>query len=494
MVTTENTISFTTEERIEVIERDKLEDFKILINENPGILSIYNTNVFPMAVANNSTKILEYLGKNHKLIIGQNEKGDNALHHAVSLGHFNVVKWLCEKQLLSPNIQNNEGKTVLHLLASFEGCPQNPSEMLPFLLGIPDIDPNILDNDRYTALYYAAMNGWYRAVKLLANSIEENGLGEALEIASFNYDFTKHNSNSDRYKVYDHLYNKRYPSKKKKTYKPDIRQWEENINTLMRLVPHFFSRDLSLVELENRIDILNQDDLCIFRAKYQNLFLDSECKIEKTLRKQNKEASDYVKKYDEEIIPVFHILKHLKNLGEIINKVRFSDINENTKECAQKYGDALLTLLRGDTKKLQVTTALDNKGEIKSRELRQLREEGGGHLDQELKYYELCKKFPEYPPLPKGIILTKELFSNRLLKAMERKIERYDQSDWLIITIDMGCWSDEPRQNGEPMFYAVCKDFGNRLKALQKIKFKRVFVFLENEHTNLNKIWDSGAF
>jgi hypothetical protein len=74
------------------------------------------------------------------------------------------------------------GKTVLHLAARFAGSLYHAMSMIE-----SDTDVNIRDNNKHTALYYAAESGWIKAVKILAPRTDYYGLTEALDVAQEYY-------------------------------------------------------------------------------------------------------------------------------------------------------------------------------------------------------------------------------------------------------------------------------------------------------------------
>ena len=58
--------------------------------------------------------------------------------------------------------QDGQGQTLLHI-----ACSEDSSRVIPLLLAHPDIDPNLKDDDGYTAFYSACLHGSASCVRLL---------------------------------------------------------------------------------------------------------------------------------------------------------------------------------------------------------------------------------------------------------------------------------------------------------------------------------------
>jgi len=114
---------------------------------------------------------------------------DAPLVEAAKNGETESVRRLLESADVNDN-DIRDGKTALHWAAQFAGCTGYPFEILKLLLKHSDIDVNIRDNDKHTALYYAAESGWFKAIEILAPRTDCYGRTEALAIAQEYYSAT----------------------------------------------------------------------------------------------------------------------------------------------------------------------------------------------------------------------------------------------------------------------------------------------------------------
>ncbi|KAM6907737.1 receptor-interacting serine/threonine-protein kinase 4 [Xenentodon cancila] len=89
--------------------------------------------------------------------------GGSLLHHAISLGNEEAVKFLLLSNA-NPNLPNNRGSTPLHLATE-----KHLKSLAEVLLGRRSTNVNAKDEDQYTALHWAAQNGDEAIARLLVD-------------------------------------------------------------------------------------------------------------------------------------------------------------------------------------------------------------------------------------------------------------------------------------------------------------------------------------
>ena len=109
-----------------------------------------------------------------------------------------------------------------------------------------------------------------------------------------------------------------------------------------------------------------------------------------------------------------------------------------------------------------------------------LRKNGIAFDNQSTDYYKSMLEDSDQPPNPGNVLLSEE-YSDRLYTALKNKTEK-NKYDWLIITIDMGCYGDDLIEDDTPLFYSACNSFWLKISQNDDMRsLKRVFIFLEND-------------
>ena len=130
------------------------------------------------------------LEKVQKLIEGgidpntANDKGDTALILATDKDHFEIVKYLLEREDVDPDLQNNEGDSAL-IWASYQEF-----ENIVKLLLEHDAKPDLQDNEGVTALIQASIKANKNIVELLLKhnakpDLQDDDGDTALKIVSY---------------------------------------------------------------------------------------------------------------------------------------------------------------------------------------------------------------------------------------------------------------------------------------------------------------------
>lgn len=456
---------------------------------------------------------------------------EKTLIEAVKDGNIETVKQLLNSEDVN-DYDVHDGKTALHWASQFAECSSYPFEILESLLSRLDIDVNIrdypikelslsecLNSDRSgrTPLYYAAENGWIKAVNLLTPKTDYEGLRKAHDVArSHTYTSrlddrnkilkilaTEINSRPEHQKILNEGREReeRLKQKQREGYVPCIESlyelYEKDIFPL-------YNRYLITKELEDAVEKLDTEEhssiLATFRRNYQgsNIF---EAESSNCLQEKYKKLNEEVKKYDNEVIPTYHIIKYMEASGEAVDTIKFS-----SKEQDSLRYDASLSL-RNKKICLELTRSID--GQQKNNKKQLLRQNGSAFssvIDNRIKepviedplyylnntgevtYNKKTKTFNQEVPLAQGD-LHQTLYPSKLRYALQEKLEKNhpikEEKYWLVITIDMGIWSE--------YFNETCKIFYETCLKDIKTSFKRIFVFLENNYSSekTRRIWDS---
>lgn len=437
------------------------------------------------------------------------------LVEAAGDGDIEIVKQLLDSEDIN---DIHDGKTALHWAAQFAECSGYQFDILNLLLSIPNIDVNIRDNDNHTALYYAAENGWIKAVELLVTKTNYDGLKEAYDVAERH---TYVSCPDDRKKVYEVLsveMNSRPEHQeilnKKKEFEESLNERQRAsyvscINSLYELYEKCISpvhdKDLTISEFEDVVEELNKEEnsstLATFRRNYQGKNI-SKAEANNPLQKKHKKLNEEIKKYDYEKIPTYHIIKYLEACSEKINTVKFS----SKKQDSLRY-DALLSL-KNQNIRLELTRSTDGKQENNGKQLLQqdgfaltsvidnrikdlVIEDQFSYINKtgEIIYNKKAGTFSQELPLAQ-CDLHKTLFPSRLYFALQQKQQKdYPKEEakhWLVITIDMGIWFKD--------FNETCSIFYKECLENKKASFERIFIFLENNYNSsekIKRIWDS---
>ena len=429
------------------------------------------------------------------------------LVEAAVVGNIEMVRQLLDSENVNDN-DIRDGKTALHWAAQFAECSSYPFEILELLLKHSDIDVNIRDNKQHTALYYAAESGWFKAVEILAQKTDYNGLKEADDVAKR---YTYASRPEDRKKVCEILateinyrpehqeilneerkFKERLNERQRMSYVPCI-------NSLYELYEKFISslhdKCLTIPEFEDVIEELSKEEnsntLATFSCNHHgnNTF---KAESNKHLQEKHKKLNEEIKKYDYEIIPTYHIIKYLEACGEKINTIKFSSKEQDS----LKY-DALLSS-RNQEIRLELTRSIDGQQENNAKQL--LRQDGiafstvietrikepviedqSHYLNNtgEVRYNKKTRTFSQESP-PAQCDLHKTLFPSKLCYALQQKQEKNYHTKgakyWLVITIDMGVWVKH--------FNETCTIFYEKCLKNKKTNFERIFVFLENNYSS----------
>jgi len=137
------------------LSRRQIEMARLLVSRGAKTNLVTSHGVTPLMCALHiNLNIIDELGLcTPSIINAQNDKGDTALHIAVSSGYVDRVEYLL-KHGSDPNGKNNDGNTPLHLVAS-----QGNQRILKLLLQAKS-DPNIRNNKGKTPLNVARSGGF----------------------------------------------------------------------------------------------------------------------------------------------------------------------------------------------------------------------------------------------------------------------------------------------------------------------------------------------
>jgi ankyrin repeat protein len=154
----------------EAVEKGSVEIMRMVWTRREVILNSrnqYNTTPLQSAAKKGHKKIIKFLIEEGALL-DDHAQGDEALIAAASAGHLDVVKILCCKGKISPNVFDGNGRSPLSCAASSRDSSSNMEnglEMAKFLLS-KGADPNhIAASDG--PLHQAAMQGHIKMVGLL---------------------------------------------------------------------------------------------------------------------------------------------------------------------------------------------------------------------------------------------------------------------------------------------------------------------------------------
>jgi Fic family protein/ankyrin repeat protein len=429
------------------------------------------------------------------------------LVEAAVAGNVEMVRQLLDSENVNDN-DIRDGKTALHWAAQFAKSSSYPFEILELLLKHSDIDVNIRDNKQHTALYYAAESGCFKTVEILAPKTDYESLKKVYDIAyehaSLLSDFKKVreilaaeiNSRPEHQEILneDSKRKERLKQKQLKGYVPCI-------TLLYDLYEKFISslhdKCLTIPEFEDVIEELSKEEnsktLATFRGNhYHNNNFKAESN--KHLQEKHRKLNEEIKKYDNEIIPTYHIIKYLEACGEKIDTITFS-----SKEQDSLRYDALLSF-KNQRICLELTRSIDGKQENNTRQL--LRQDGIAFstvIDNRIKE-PVIKDQLHYINNTGEVTYNKEtknsqgnlhktIFPSKLCFALEQKQQKdyckEREMYWLVITIQMGLWSEH--------FNETCKIFYETCLKDKETGFGRIFVFLENNYSpeKIKRIWDS---
>jgi ankyrin repeat protein len=161
----------SVEQIIGAIGGNDLEAVKELIEENPGIVNIENSEgQTPLFVASllGHIDIVELLVTNGAHIDHQDTTdGFTPLSLAAIRGHLHVVEYLII-QGANVNLKINRGDTPL-MLACRNKIKSNDNDLIIIFLLYARADINLENNDGHNAMYYARLNDNYRIMHLLTN-------------------------------------------------------------------------------------------------------------------------------------------------------------------------------------------------------------------------------------------------------------------------------------------------------------------------------------
>ena len=140
------------------------------INLNPVS---YNSTPFLLTVQmGNEESFNILLNKKGVNINYEDQKGMNAFMWASMNGHLSIVKSLYETHKF--NI--NQTDSMYHETALYKACAEGRTEIVEFLLSLPEIDTSIKSNQDNTCLHISCQRNRIEIVKLLINSGKVNKL------------------------------------------------------------------------------------------------------------------------------------------------------------------------------------------------------------------------------------------------------------------------------------------------------------------------------
>jgi len=115
-----------------------------------------NTALHLAAKKNNNDKLLRFILLNNKNINNinlKNNRGETALHVAISNGNMYIAYLLLEQENIDVNIQNNDGNTVLHM--AFKKGYKDYKNICDDILAMSNSNLNLQNNDGETPFHIA---------------------------------------------------------------------------------------------------------------------------------------------------------------------------------------------------------------------------------------------------------------------------------------------------------------------------------------------------
>jgi len=145
------------------------------LNEDINIKDKDSLTPLALAIKHNNTDAIEVLLKSpHIKVSEQIGKHGSALHLAIYKNKWNVSMQLIKHNTFIPNIQDVLGNTALHLLFSiFDKDPIAITEVCLCLLKHEELNPNMINNNDFSALHNAAKENQIQAI-LFAIKINKN--------------------------------------------------------------------------------------------------------------------------------------------------------------------------------------------------------------------------------------------------------------------------------------------------------------------------------